>query len=166
MICIIWWFLFGLLLGLILFWLFDKWFRRTGESELEACHAECKRLRAELESSAEPVFDEAAWLAGASDYEFEPRVDGRDNLKIIEGIGPKIEQILNDAGLNKFSDVSNENPAKLASLLEAAGPRFKLANPNSWPTQAKLCAEGNWKDLKEYQDYLDGGVDLAERQDD
>jgi hypothetical protein len=43
--------------------------------------------------------------------------------------------------------------------LAAAGDRYKLAKPNTWPKQAGLAAAGKWGELQEYQDYLDKGVD-------
>ena len=42
-------------------------------------------------------------------------------------------------------------------ILDAAGSRYKLANPGTWPKQAKMANNGDWTSLKIYQDKLDGG---------
>ncbi len=39
----------------------------------------------------------------------------------------------------------------------SGGDRFKLADPGSWPKQAKLANQGKWDELRDYQDFLDGG---------
>lgn len=82
-----------------------------------------------------------------------------EDLKIIEGIGPKIEGILKEAGIKTWSDLAKTSVARIKEVLVKAGDRYKLAKPNTWPKQAKLAADGNWGELKEYQDYLDKGVD-------
>ena len=80
-----------------------------------------------------------------------------NDLKIVEGIGPKIEGLLKDAGINTWSELAATDVAKIQEVLDAAGDRFKLANPTTWPKQADLAANGKWSELTEYQDFLDGG---------
>lgn len=80
-----------------------------------------------------------------------------EDLKIVEGVGPKIEGLLKDAGIQNWTDLGNATTDRLSEVLAAAGARYKLADPSTWPKQAKLAAEGNWDELKEYQDFLDGG---------
>ena len=81
----------------------------------------------------------------------------KDNLTKIEGIGPKINELLNNGGIMSFSDLAAANPADLKKILEAAGPRYQMHNPGSWPRQSKLAADGKWDELKVLQDELDGG---------
>lgn len=81
-----------------------------------------------------------------------------DDLKRIEGIGPKIEGLLNDAGIKTFADLSSATSKKLNGVLEAAGSRFRLAKPDTWKEQAKLAAAGKDTELKKLQDELKGGV--------
>lgn len=80
-----------------------------------------------------------------------------NDLKAIEGIGPKIESIMNAAGINTWREMSNTSTDKLQSILAAAGDRYKLADPTSWPKQAEYAADGDWDGLEKYQDFLDGG---------
>ena len=80
-----------------------------------------------------------------------------DDLKKIEGIGPKIAGILNESGIVTFEDLANTEVDKLKEILSEAGSRYKMHDPTTWPQQAKLAAEGKWDELKEWQDKLDGG---------
>ncbi|HGG58473.1 MAG TPA: hypothetical protein ENK26_00960 [Gammaproteobacteria bacterium] len=81
----------------------------------------------------------------------------RDDLKIVEGIGPKIEKLLKDAGIDTWKKLSEADVGDLQKILDAAGPSFRLADPKSWPVQAELADSGQWAKLKEYQDALQGG---------
>ncbi|MEM7162964.1 MAG: helix-hairpin-helix domain-containing protein [Bacteroidota bacterium] len=81
----------------------------------------------------------------------------KDDLKKIEGIGPKIEQIFNSAGIKSYDDLASSTPTKLKKILLEAGSRYKMHDPKTWPRQAKLASSGNWKRLKTLQDSLKGG---------
>lgn len=81
-----------------------------------------------------------------------------DDLTKIEGIGPKICSLLNDAGIMTFEELAATKPEKIKTILDAAGPKFQMANPGSWPKQASLAAKGDWAALSKLQDELDGGV--------
>lgn len=81
----------------------------------------------------------------------------RDDLKKIEGIGPKIEGLLFDGGIYTFKQLEDAKVERLKEILDAAGPRYRIHNPGTWPKQAEYAAAGNWDKLKEYQDFLQGG---------
>jgi len=81
----------------------------------------------------------------------------KDDLKKIEGIGPKIAEHLNKGGIHTFADLGKAKQSTLKEILAAAGPRYKMHNPGSWPKQSKLAAKGNWNELKALQDKLNGG---------
>ena len=80
-----------------------------------------------------------------------------DDLKIIEGIGPKIAEVFNDAGIVSFQDLANADVAKLREILDAAGSQFAAHDPTTWPQQAELAALGKMDELKALQDELQGG---------
>jgi large subunit ribosomal protein L27 len=80
-----------------------------------------------------------------------------DDLKKIEGIGPKIEQILHEGGITTFAQLAESNAEVVKDLLTAAGPRYSIHNPATWAKQAALAAAGNWDELKVLQDQLNGG---------
>ncbi len=82
-----------------------------------------------------------------------------DDLKIVEGVGPKIEQLLKDGGIETWAQLSEAPVERLQEILEAAGPRYQIHDPSTWPAQAKFAANGQWDELKEYQDMLIGGRD-------
>lgn len=80
-----------------------------------------------------------------------------DDLKIVEGIGPKIESILNNANILTFQQLAAASVERLKEVLEAAGNRYKMHDPSTWARQAQLAYEGKWEELKEWQDALKGG---------
>lgn len=80
-----------------------------------------------------------------------------EDLKVVEGIGPKIEGLLKDAGINNWTDLAAASEDRLQAVLAAAGDRYRLADPSSWAKQAELAAAGKWNELAEYQEFLSGG---------
>lgn len=80
-----------------------------------------------------------------------------NDLKIVEGIGPKIDMLLQDAGINTWEALANCSVSQIQKILDAAGDRYRLANPKTWPKQARLAYESKWPELKTYQDFLNGG---------
>ena len=82
---------------------------------------------------------------------------GKDDLRKVEGIGPKIASLLNDAGILTFADLAATEASKVKDILVAAGSRYGFHDPTTWPAQAKMAAEGRWDDLKNWQSELDGG---------
>ena len=81
----------------------------------------------------------------------------KDDLRKIEGIGPKIKGLLNDAGIHTFKKLSETKVSAIKKILDAAGSRYQMHDPSTWPKQADYAAKGKWDDLKKWQDELDGG---------
>ena len=79
-----------------------------------------------------------------------------DDLKKIEGIGPKIAETLVAAGISTYAELAKTDAAKIAEII--ADVRGNHVT-DTWPKQASLAAEGKWDELKELQDKLDGGVE-------
>ena len=82
-----------------------------------------------------------------------------DDLKIIEGIGPKIADLLVEAGIATFAQLAVTTPEAISEILEKAGPQYNIHNPATWPAQSQLAADGKWDELKTLQDELIGGRD-------
>ena len=80
-----------------------------------------------------------------------------DDLKIIEGIGPKIAELLNADGIFTFKDLANAEVDRLKGILDAAGSRYRMHDPTTWPQQSALAADGKMDELKELQANLKGG---------
>ncbi|MAB48549.1 MAG: 50S ribosomal protein L21 [Flavobacteriaceae bacterium] len=84
-----------------------------------------------------------------------PKATGKaDDLKKIEGVGPKIASTLAEAGLATFADIAKSTPEAISEII--ADVRGNHVT-DTWPAQAKLAAEGKWDELKKWQDELDGG---------
>ncbi|WP_378179446.1 50S ribosomal protein L21 [Aquimarina sp. SS2-1] len=77
-----------------------------------------------------------------------------DDLKKIEGIGPKIASTLVEAGISTYAELAKTDASKIAEII--ADVRGNHVT-DTWPAQAKLAAEGKWDELKKWQDELDGG---------
>jgi predicted flap endonuclease-1-like 5' DNA nuclease len=80
-----------------------------------------------------------------------------DDLKLIEGIGPKIETLFKADGITSWRELSKANVERLQGVLDAAGPRYKVQDPASWPRQAGLLAKGKWTEFKTLTDKLKDG---------
>ncbi|MEZ4907722.1 MAG: helix-hairpin-helix domain-containing protein [Saprospiraceae bacterium] len=81
----------------------------------------------------------------------------QDDLKAVEGIGPKIEELLHNAGIKTWLQLSNTSVESIQKILDDAGAKFSLADPETWPKQAKLASEGLWDEFEEYKNFLNRG---------
>ena len=80
-----------------------------------------------------------------------------NDLKVVEGIGPKIEELCHAKGILTWWELSRTESSALTAMLNEAGPRFQMHDPSSWPEQARLLATGAFEEFKELTDRLDGG---------
>lgn len=126
-------------------------------ADLEQSQSENNSLKSELDSlskksfSVEPEFDTAlaASIIGKKVIE--------NDLKIIEGIGPKIEELFHNAGIKTWKALSETSVEQCQQILDDAGDRFKIHRPATWPSQAETAYHGLWKVLKWWQDDMIGG---------
>ena len=136
--------LIGLLLGfalsLIITWIY--WVGREEQPEVVPPRTfEGQRLTLEPR-----LWDEGA----ASTAEVEP-----DDLTRVEGIGPKISGLLQEAGIVTFQQLAGRDPDALREMLREEGLPF--IDPSTWPEQAALATVGAWDELEALQDELSGG---------
>ena len=120
------WWLIGLLLGLLFWW----WLQRRRERPAH------EPMRGDDKPDVSP-----------------PRPP--DNLKRIEGIGPKISEVLQGADIATFEALASTEVERLQAILDESG--IRLAWPETWPEQAQLAANGDWDALQALQDELQGG---------
>ncbi|MCB8983569.1 MAG: hypothetical protein H6659_07080 [Ardenticatenaceae bacterium] len=172
-----WWWLF--IVGLILLVAFLYWWRRVSEEDLEkvvAFEQQHPQALAMPEGFTPPPVVIAP-VSSPDDHDVhdeegeETEVEAEetavsappapDNLERIEGIGPKIAEILNQDGIYTFAQLAEADVAHLQALLEEAGPRYQLADPSTWPQQAKLATLADWAALEELQETLKGGRQTA-----
>lgn len=120
---------------------------------------------AEAENGSRSVEEELAPIAGPPADEIveqpaarAPLPGAADDLKLIEGIGPKIAGVLQEAGIDTFAYLARTDADRLRAILREADPRLlRLADPETWPEQAQLAAMGQWDALTELQRGLRGG---------
>ena len=77
-----------------------------------------------------------------------------DDLTVIEGIGPQLQDILKDAGINTWHDLAETDDEQLHAILLTAGPGYQIVDASSWPAQAQLAINGEWDLLREYREEL------------
>ena len=145
---------------------------QKGEADLRASLARCESDKQVLKTAAEksatiipaiiPTGDtEAMGIAGgmgdAGDGNVYAGLFTDDNFQIIEGVGPKVNEVLINAGYRNWSELAKADPANLRRSLDAAGKNFGLCDPTSWPHQASLAAAGDWDELIRYQKFTDAG---------
>lgn len=126
--------------------------KKTTRRRRRKSSAEAKEATAQNEVKAEETTTEVV-----DKVEVEKEKATADDLKKIEGVGPKIAQVLVEAGLDTFAKVAEVTPEKIREILDAAEGNFAAHDPQTWPEQAKFAAEGKWDELKKWQDELDGG---------
>jgi predicted flap endonuclease-1-like 5' DNA nuclease len=169
--CCIWWFVFGVLVGWLLSWLFNKLLGggssgNSGSTNLYTPPARPPVTPVTPVTPTAPVTPvapvvpainpKAAMIAAAAAAGFT--ISGEDDLKIVEGIGPKIDALLKEHGVRTFAQLAKTDIPSISAILDKGGARFKLANPGSWAEQAALAAANKWHELKKLQDELTAGV--------
>ncbi|PWQ99003.1 helix-hairpin-helix domain-containing protein [Leucothrix arctica] len=83
-------------------------------------------------------------------------VTNKDDLKKIEGIGPFFESLLNKAGITTYAQLKESDRDTLKEIIDAAGPDYRLHEPETWPYQAGLADRGEWKKLQDYIHFMTG----------
>lgn len=155
----VWWFVPGLVLG----WLLGWWWARPRAQRPTA-------LRANVEPSATPIVaDDAQPVPDESEVRPQSRIidvgaarsvgfnlKHADDLTIIEGIGPKIDELFHASGIISFSQLASLGVAEMIDILDRGGPSFRSVNPGSWARQAELASENRWMELKRLQEELIG----------
>ncbi len=82
----------------------------------------------------------------------------KEDLTKIEGIGEKIEALLNKDGIYNYHQLALTSNAELQKVLLDGGPAFSAHRPLTWSAQARLADEGQWEELEKWQTALKGGV--------
>ncbi len=109
------------------------------------------------ETQAEPVEETPEEAPAAKAKSSKSKAAAGDDLKIVEGIGPKIEEILHAAGIDSFTTLAGKDGEEIREILLAQGARYKMFDPTTWPEQAKLAADGKFDELQVLKDSLHGG---------
>jgi predicted flap endonuclease-1-like 5' DNA nuclease len=135
------------------------------EAELEACkqsrmslEGDLKTTKASLASSltATSIAASIPFDAAAAKAVFGKKIKEND-LTVVEGIGPKIQELFHNHEVKTWKALSECNIEKCQDVLTSGGDRFKMHKPGSWPKQAEMAYQGKWAELLKWQDELDGG---------
>ncbi|MFK8273645.1 50S ribosomal protein L21 [Capnocytophaga canimorsus] len=109
------------------------------------------------------ILIESIVASGAKKTEKKETKSGKatkaDDLKKVEGIGPKAAEALVAAGVDTFAKLSKKSADEIKAILTQASSTLAHLDPQTWPQQAQLAAEGKWDELKKWQDELNGGVE-------
>lgn len=131
------------------------------QAYLDACNG---KLSAKVTIPVTPVASFAASAAIASipfDKAAAKAAFGKtvkeDDLKVVEGIGPKISGMFIDSGIKTWKALSEATVAECQKVLDGGGDRYKIHDPASWPMQSKMAYESKWKELSKWQDEHDHG---------
>lgn len=138
------------------------------ENELNECKLQKASLQAEISTLKVKLEAAQNTVSKAIEYKFDKEAAflhlgkkiKENDLTIIEGIGPKIAELFQNAGIKTWEDLSKTPVEKCKEILNGGGERFALHNPGTWPKQAEMAYKGLWEKLKEWQDKLDGGVEV------
>jgi len=136
-------------LGYLLRWLQNRFWgcEHCAESELEA---ELSRVRNVAQTqTVEPIMEPVVIV---------PTGIKKNDLKIVEGIGPKIEEVLHNAGINTWDQLAQSSKDELVGILAGAGDGFHMHDPATWAEQAMMADENKWEELERFQDFLNGGI--------
>lgn len=105
----------------------------TGVTEQEAT----------AESAAQPETADAPALAGRRPEGMDAARDGgADDLKLIKGVGPKLEELLNSLGFWHFDQIAAWGPDELAWVDDNLEGFKGRASRDEWVAQAKVLATG------------------------
>ena len=149
---------------------------RARAAELESAVSERDRLRSDLDAcraaaetstvtptiattptddaTGEPDADSAD--LAAAEAVLGTRIE-RDDLTVIDGIGPKIADLCAGIGIQTWHDLAQTEVSLLRTMLDDAGPRFKSHDPTTWPEQAGALAAGRWAEFAALTARPDGG---------
>ncbi|MEI7445045.1 MAG: hypothetical protein WCK28_09165 [Burkholderiales bacterium] len=94
--------------------------------------------------------------AGTAPMHAAPAARDTD-IEVVEGIGPKIAELLRARGLGSFGALADASPGTLREILAHSGPAYRIADPSTWPEQARLAADGRWDELRRLQEALTAG---------
>ncbi len=131
------------------------------EAEIERLHEQIRKLKNDVilcESERNALREQAKTVKATPQSVMFAGVKWKwDDLKIVEGIGPKIADLFIKAGIKTWHQLAETSADRLKEILDAAGPNFQIHDPSTWPAQARLADQGKWEELKVLQDELTGG---------
>ena len=74
----------------------------------------------------------------------------KNDLKVIKGIGPKLEETLNSVGFNSFEQLAKMTIKDITIVLSDAGVNAKMYDISGWKAQSKLAFKGDMEAVKNW----------------
>jgi len=131
--------------------------RRGGAKKVKDTTTEATATKATTEATSTEEVKTESKATKTEAKKADKSNDKADDLTKVEGIGPKISEVLTTAGIVTFADLAGSTPEAVKEILANAGGSLKSKDPTTWCDQAKMAAEGKWDELKKWQDEMDGG---------
>ncbi|WP_437396237.1 hypothetical protein [Flagellimonas lutimaris] len=127
------------------------------KSDLETCK---KRLDTYTTKTKQLNFDSAINPSKKKSFFFDAKeakaafgkTIKENDLKLVEGIGPKIEGLFHNFDIKTWKDLAETSADKCQEVLHSGGKSYRIHDPASWPMQAKMAYEGHWEQLFEWQE--------------
>jgi len=113
------------------------------KSEKAAAKTAAPKAKAAAKPKAAPKSDEKATVAAKKPRTMKaPRKAGADDLKMIKGVGPKLETMLNELGFYHFDQIAGWSAAEVAWVNDnLAGSKGSVSRDN-WVEQARKLVSG------------------------
>jgi predicted flap endonuclease-1-like 5' DNA nuclease len=154
----------AVLIGVVAWWVLRRPARPASAGDREAPPTNAAQAATHAVEGAESIVETArstAERAAAAEViaaaPAAPTAAEPDDLRRIEGIGPKVSAALVAMGITTFAQLAQADPARLEADLKAAGVRVITGSSTTWPEQAALAARGDWAGLEALQGQLKGG---------
>jgi ribosomal protein L13 len=146
--------------------------KSTPKVDLKAKSEEPLDTNTEIETKVMPLVDTVAMesqvespvvTSGVVAEDSKPKTTKKssegDDLTIIEGIGPKIAELLIDNGITTFAQVADASVEDLTKILNEGGAKFnaQVSTIPSWAEQSALARDGKMEELETLKTELNNG---------
>ena len=113
------------------------------KSEKAAAKTSAPKAKAAAKPKAAPKSDEKATVAAKKPRTMKaPRKAGADDLKMIKGVGPKLEKLLNTLGFYHFDQIAKWSAEDLSWVDDNLEGFKGRASRDEWVSQASTLAKG------------------------
>ncbi|MBS9766455.1 MAG: hypothetical protein KGV44_02805 [Flavobacteriaceae bacterium] len=130
------------------------------QKDLDSCRRDldvCRKQKATPQAFADKKVSFLPFDGNKAKEVFGKKIKEND-LTVVEGIGPKIQELFHSFNIKTWKQLSETSEERCREILDTKGDSYRIHNPKTWAEQAKMAYEGRWKELKDWQDILDGGV--------
>lgn len=94
-------------------------------------------LNSRIKASATPAASNGISSNGTSNGISKKKAARIDDLTLIPGIGPKTQSILNENGIQTFTQLGRTGIKKLREMMDEAGTKSRTIDPRSWTLEAR-----------------------------